>query len=38
MGGRSFHVKGLKTEKVQGPVSGARNLEAESIKSRVEGV
>ena len=36
--GRSFHVDGLKTEKVLEPTveSGARNLEAESIRSRAE--
>ena len=36
--GRSSHVDGLKTEKAQEPTaeSGVRNLEAESIRSRVE--
>ena len=38
--GRSFHVEGPKTEKGQEPAveikSGVRNLEAESIRSRVE--
>ena len=38
--GRSFHVDGLKTEKGQEPAveieSGARNLVAESIRSRAE--
>ena len=36
--GRSFHVDGLKTEMVQEPTmeSGVRNLEVESIRSRVE--
>ena len=36
--GRSLHVDGSKTEKVREPTveSGARNLEAESIRSRAE--
>ena len=36
--GRSFHVDGPKTEKAREPTveSGARNLEAESIRSRAE--
>ena len=36
--GRSLHVDGRKTEKAREPIveSGARNLEAESIKGRAE--
>ena len=34
--GRSFHADGPKTEKVQNQQSGARNLEAESIRSGAE--
>ena len=38
--GRSFHVEGPKTEKAREPTveieSGARNLEAESARSRAE--
>ena len=38
--GRSFYVDAPKTEKVQEPTeeSGARNLEAESIRSRAESI
>ena len=42
--GKSFDVEELKTEKAQGPMprngekSGTRNLETESVRSRVESV